>query len=161
MTRPPAWLAAVLLTALITAGWSLGQVAGSDPYATATSTDTLTHTSTDTDTTIRTVKRVTRGRVVTLPGGTEVLRVPTIIVRIKHHKVVVPAHLLPLTRRPGERPIARPAQPVTVTIYLTSPAPPAVTVTETSVTTTTEVIISTITLPLTTTGGDPEQEATP
>lgn len=155
MRRPPAWLAGLLLAALAASGWSLGQVAGSPPV----SSSTLTHTDTSTSTSTRTVKRVTRGKVVTLPGGTQVVKVPVLIVRTDHHTIRVPAHLVPLTRvhtgGGASSTVATPTVPVTVTVYL-----PAEPVTVTSVTTTTEVILSTITLPALTDGSTPEQEVT-
>jgi hypothetical protein len=157
MRRPPAWLAAVLVAAIAASGWSLGQVAGESPYSSSTATTRLT----DTATSVRTIRRVTRGKVVTLPGGTQVVRVPVLIVHTDHHTIRVPAHLVPLKRVHGggglaTSTVATPTIPVTVTV--TVPSPPT---TVTSVTTTTLVSITTITLPALTVGSTPEQEATP
>lgn len=154
MKRPPLWLGVTLVAAIAASGWSLGQVAGEPPVSSSTLTTRLT------DTDVRTVKRVTRGKVITLPGGTKVVKVPVLIVRTDHHTIRVPAHLVPLKRvykggGVASSTVATPTVPVTVTVYL-----PAEPVTVTSVTTTTEVILSTITLPQLTDGGTPEQEVT-
>jgi hypothetical protein len=144
--RPPLWIAGILVTGIMAAGASLGNAVGSDPDA--ASTETLTATDVVDHTTTRKVLRVKRGRVVTLPGGTTIVRVPAFIVRTDHKVVRVPAQTYPLraASSSGGGLTAAVDVPVTVTIYIPTVVTVPQTITET--TTTTETILSTITLPL-------------
>lgn len=158
--RPPWWIAALLLAGIFAAGWTLVSV--TPPTSSTSDGGELVTLTLPGETMTRVIRKVTRGRVVTLPGGTKVVRVPVLVIRTDDHTIRVPAHFVKLRRlrRAGglaSSTVGAPLVPVTVTVYL--PGSPGPTVTVTSVTTTTEVILSTVTLPLTT-GGNPEQEAT-
>lgn len=142
MRRPPAWLGGIIVAAIAAAGWSGAQVVGSSPY---TSTDTVTTRALSVVTSTRTVRRVVRGHVVTLPGGTRVVHVPVLIVRTDHRTIRVPAQTLPV-RGNGGGLTAAVDVPVTVTIRVPIVSTVYVPVTVTSVTTTTETILSTTTL---------------
>lgn len=101
----------------------------------------LTHTLT---------KRV-EGRIVTLPGGTRVIRVPKLRVYTDHVVVKVPAQTLPITRvAEGLR--ALPKVPVTITIHVPVGGGSSVsTVTETLPPSTTTVTLPPVTITVPTT----------
>jgi hypothetical protein len=113
---------------------------------------TVTKHGTEYVTTIRTVKRVVHGRVVTLQGGERVVHVPLLIVHTDHKTIRVPAHNLPIHHKGGDLQaaiVATPLVPVTVTVFI--PAEPVtltsfVTATETQ--TVTDVVPTTITVTL-------------
>lgn len=147
--RPPRWLLAALCMLLLAAGASLAATISTDPYASSSST-TLTRTLPG-KSTVRTIRRVTKGKVITLPSGRKVVHVPLLIIRTDDHYVRVPAHNLRIKRVSSTSSavaVIPPAMPVTVTIYLPGETPPPVTLTVTSVETQTVTIPTTITLPL-------------
>ncbi len=100
-------------------------------------------------TTTRRITRTVKGRVVHLPGQQVVLRIPYIVVRTDHHRIVVPAHTVGLPS--PQAAVATPTLPVTVTVYVpttvTVDSPP-VTVTVTATTTDSVISTTTISLPL-------------
>ncbi len=114
---------------------------------------TLTRNGTSYVTETRTVKRVVRGKVHTLPGHQVVVRVPLIVVHTDHHVIKVPAHDVPI--KSASAAIAMPNVPVTV--YVTVPAEP-VTVTSTVVSTvvSTDIVPTTITVTVPLEGGGPD-----
>lgn len=149
MRRPPVWIAAVLVLLIVASGWTVAQQIGSSPYATVTAT---IKTRLPGETQTRTIRRVTRGRIITLPSGTKVVHVPLIIIHTDHKIIRVPAHNLPFKRKGPATggltaAVAQPVVPVTVTVYV--PAEPVTifqTVTET--TTVTDIVPTTVTVPL-------------
>jgi hypothetical protein len=147
---------------VLVGGWQLAGAISPTPEFAATiirsgHTQVVTHT--------RVLKKVVRGRVVTLKGGTRVVRVPLVVIHNlrchptrRHHcvrRVVVPAHTIPLraaTVRAAVA-VAAPLVPVTVVDTVTdfqTVTLPAVTTTQTQTDTTTEtsVITVTVTVPL-------------
>jgi len=154
--RPPVWLFAVLCLLVAATGWTVAQSIGNSPYATVTDT---VKTRLPGETRIRTIKRVTRGRVVTLPGGVRVVHVPLLIVHVDHKVIRIPPHNLPFhragpTTHGVTAAVAQPLVPVTVTAYV----PTTVFVPTTSTVTTTDTTwvptTVTTTLPLDTSGPD-------
>jgi hypothetical protein len=144
---------AVIAGGMLLGGWQLATAAA--PVA---ASETVTSHGTLYRTQVRTVKRVTKGRVITLPGGTQVVHVPVIIIHTDHKTIRVPAHNLPFRRvdQGGDvqaATVAEPLVPVTVTVYI--PSTPV-----TSVVTTTETVTTwipttiTITVPLDSGGPD-------
>jgi hypothetical protein len=136
----------VIAGGMLLGGWQLATAAAPIPAS-----KTIIRHGTEYRTRVRTVKRVTRGRVITLPGGTRVVHVPLIIIHTDHKTIRVPAHNLPFRRvaQGGDlqaATVAEPLVPVTVTVYV--PSDP---VTVTSVVTTTETVTTwiptTITVP--------------
>lgn len=124
---------------------------------------TVTRHGTEYRTETRTVRRVVKGDVITLQGGTRVVHVPLIVVHADHKTIRVPAHNLPIHHKGGDLQaaiVATPTMPVTVTVYVpTTVYPEAATVTSTVTTTDTTwvptTVTTTITLPLEPTGGLP------
>jgi hypothetical protein len=132
--------------------------AGFEPGSTSAGIETLTRNGTLYRT--ETVVKKTRGKVITLPGGTKVVHVPTVVIHAHGRRIVVPAHNLPIhrvSRLHGlvTATVAEPMVPVTVTVYV--PSEP-VTVTEPA-STVTSVETITVTLPLDPT--NPTKEQTP
>jgi hypothetical protein len=115
-------------------------------------------TKTSVGTAYRTVTKVTKGRVITLPGGTQVVHVPAVVIHAKGRRIIVPAHNLKIHRidRLGgllNATVAEPLVPVTVTVYVPS-EPVTVTTTETSPAET-AFSTTTVTVPLATTEDTP------
>ncbi len=150
----------------LTVGGYLLAGAISQPPAIASTTTLPPHTVVVRHT--RVVKKIVRGRVVTLKGGTRVIRVPLVIIHnlkchpTRHHhcvrRVVVPAHTIPLrAATPTQAATAVAAPLIPVTVYVTVPVSvpgPTTTVTAPPVTvtlpqdTTTVFVPTTITVPL-------------
>lgn len=162
MKRPPVWLGALLVALLTAAGWSAAQQVGQSPYQAAdTQTIRVPRVSTITTRHVRVrtrlVRRVTRGRVITLPGGQRVVHVPLLIVHTRNRVIRVPAHNLPIRSVSPARAVALITRPITVTVTVqvpvtetvTVPTTQTVTVTVTSVATETTTVLSTVTEPIT------------
>jgi hypothetical protein len=137
-------LVAAITAVLAAAGWSVAQHVGSPPVAAG---DTFTRTMTG----VRTVTQATKGRVITLPGGTKVVHVAAVVIHADGKRIIVPAHNIKIhrvARLDGllSATVALPVVPVTVTAYVptTSYSTSTVTVTETS-----PPVTVTVTLPLT------------
>jgi hypothetical protein len=151
-------------------GWDQGSKLGSAPAAAltltragSTTTIPVTHT--------RTVKRIVKGKVRTLEGGTRVVDVPRVVVlvrschRTRQHQcarhVVVPAHRIRLRAGTVHQLVATaaPLVPVTVTVfvpttvYQTVTSPPE-TFTATETTTETTIVPTTITVTVPLSPGD-------
>lgn len=144
-----------LNAAIIACGALLvGKSAATSVVAPATTTVVQHGTDTEYLTHTRTVRRVVRGKIVTVQEQSFVL-VPVVIVHADHHKIRVPKHLLPL--RSAAATIANPKVTVTVAIPGPSAAPVTVTTTVTSVSTETlppVTVTTTISLPLIPTTSD-------
>lgn len=121
------------------------------------STRTVTHHR------IVVVRKVVKGRVVRLPSGVRVVRVPRFVVhtvgchRVPDHpcvrRVVVPAQTVRLRKATIHSAVATAiAVPVTVTVYVPTTVyqtvtEPAVTVTQTDTTTDTQIVTITVSVP--------------
>jgi hypothetical protein len=104
--------------------------------------------STDTLYSVKTVKRVVRGRILHRNQKVYIL-VPLVVVHTDHHTIRVPAHRLPL--HDASATIVNPLVTVYVGVPTTVFVPTTVTTTETFVSTLT--VPTTITIPLTEGGG--------
>lgn len=148
MRRPPIWLFGALVLAVSASGWTLAQSIGSSPYATVTDT-------------IKTrLPGVTKGHVVTLPGGRKVVHVPVIIIHTDHKVIRVPAQNLPFkktgaTTRGLTAAVAQPFVPVTLTVYVPTTVYVPVPTTVVTTTTVTDIVPTTVTVsvPLDDVGG--------
>lgn len=109
--------------------------------------------STKTEVSVRTVKRIVKGRVVYRDQKVYV-RVPLVVVHTDHHTIKVPAHLLPI--RSAAAIVASPLVTVYIPVASTVFVPTTETVFSTVTTTETVIVPTTITLPLTESGG-PDQ----
>lgn len=157
----------VMLT-LLGGGWVLASQISQSPVAAVAATvtqpaQTIVHTHT------RVVKKIVRGKVVTLKGGTRVVRVPLVVLRVHnerchpspHHRcvrvVVVPAHTIPLRAAPIRAAVAVAAPLIPITVYVpitvtdlvpitVTDIPPPVTSTETQTATETQFLTVTETV---------------
>lgn len=151
--RPMVPVFAGLVALISGGGWVLAQHLSTTPL-TAESTLTLPG-----ETGTITIKKVTKGRVITLPGGTKVVHVPAVIIHAKGRRIIVPAHNLKIHRvdRLGgilHATVAEPLIPVTVTVFVPTTVIVPTTVTET-VPPVTVTSTFTETVPLLTSGPDP------
>jgi hypothetical protein len=133
------------MVGLVIGGLGLGNSVGSSPSQAATIT-LPGHTVVEHHT--RVIKKVVRGRVVTLKSGSRVVRVPLVVIHNerchptrKHHcvrRVVVPAHTIPLRAAVVQSvAVATPLVPVTIVETVTDTQVVSVPVTVTNTTTAT------------------------
>ena len=155
------WLAVVLVLLIAGSGWTLAARIGSDPYATVT--DTI-RTKLPGETRTRVIRRVTKGKVITLPGGRQVVHVPLIVIHTDHKVIRVPAHNLPIKRASPRAhaltaSVPKPSSPVFVTVYVpvVSTTTETVTVTSVALDTITQTVTVTDTLPLDPTTSDRQE----
>jgi hypothetical protein len=147
------------MVGLVIGGLGLGNSVGSPPSDAATVT-LPGHTVVKHHT--RIIRKVVRGRVVTLKSGTRVVRVPLVVIHNErchptpsHHcvrRVVVPAHTIPLRAAVVQSvAVATPLVPVTVveTVTDTQTVTVPVTVTTTATTTADPVTVTvTVSVPI-------------
>lgn len=147
--RFPRWLNGIII------GLGLAMIFWHVPSLIPASTQgavTMTKNGTEYVTTVRTVKRIVKGRIHTLPGHQVVVHVPLIIVRTHHRVIRVPAHDVPL--RSAGAAVALPNIPITVYVTVPLDEPPLVV-------TSTVTVESTVTVPTTITVTLPLSEGTP
>jgi hypothetical protein len=144
----------LVCAALAGGGYAL---AGINIGSTTAGIETLTKNGT----LYRTVTKITKGKVITLPGGTKVVHVPAVVIHARGQIIHVPAHNLKIHRvsRIGDLVsalVAEPMVPVTVTVEVPTTVLVPTTVTETTPPVTVTDTI-TVTVPLTETSGpDPD-----
>lgn len=146
--RFPIWSAWILIpVGMLLVGWGLNDHSPLSSGTLRRGAMTVTERGTRQVTTTETVKRVVHGKVIHLPGEQTVLRIPVIIVKTEHHKVVVPAHNVPILSAAAV--IAHPRVPVTVYVQVpTTVYADPVTTTATVTVTSTEIVPTTVTVTL-------------
>jgi hypothetical protein len=107
------------------------------------------------DTETRTIRKITEGQIITLPGGIRVIHVPAVVIHAAGRLIRVPAHNLPfrVVGQGGDlsaTTVAEPLVPVTVTVYV-----PTTVYIPTTITETLPAVTITTTIPTLPSGSDP------